>query len=191
MFDELTETTTAGRKHAGARLRRPARPWATMATIGLALIAVACGGSDDGVETSAAETEPTAEVVATSPPAPTAEPTAVPTEVPTEAPTEVPTEVPAEVADEPAETTDASAATDTDSLDAGGELYAANCARCHGDDGGGTNRGKPLLGIATNNPDPEHQMGIVTNGKGRMPAFAESLSDEEIDAVVSYIRATF
>ena len=31
----------------------------------------------------------------------------------------------------------------------------------------------------------------VTDGRGNMPAFGENLSADEIDAAVSYVRATF
>gem|GEM_PF-1235035 len=170
--------------------RLPKRLLATV-IVGLVVILTACGGSAS-TESTASEPAPAPEpVVEEATAAPTEVPTAVPTEVPTEAPTEIPTEVPTEVVEEPAEVTEDAAVGAEADLDAGGAIFAANCARCHGDDGGGTDRGKSLAGIATSNPDAEHQIGIITNGKGRMPPFMDDLTPEDIDAVVNYIRATF
>jgi mono/diheme cytochrome c family protein len=39
--------------------------------------------------------------------------------------------------------------------------------------------------------DPEPVIEIVVDGQGAMPAFGDELDDEEIAAVVSYIRNTW
>lgn len=78
----------------------------------------------------------------------------------------------------------------------GAEIYAAQCARCHGNDGKGqTPKGKQTG--AKDFTDPKWQAlearGIraITNGKGKMPAFKDSLSAEDTRAVWEYIRGRF
>lgn len=145
----------------------------------LALFATACGGSSS--ESSTTTTDDT----------PAEQPTAVPTEVPAE-PTEVPTEVPAEPTEVPAAPAYEPSATDDPALvDAGSAVFAASCSGCHGADGTGTDRGRPLLGIAEQQPDRLVHFGSVSNGKGNMPAFSTRLSGEEIDAALTYVRLTF
>lgn len=76
----------------------------------------------------------------------------------------------------------------------GASIYASSCARCHGGDG----RGQTAKGRQTGAKDltksmPTEARGIrsITNGKGKMPAFKNSLSAEEIRAVWNYIRTRF
>ena len=76
-------------------------------------------------------------------------------------------------------------------LEAGQAVFEANCARCHGADGMGSQTGRSLIGIAMSEPDRSVHVASVTTGKGNMPAFGERLSAEEIDAAVSYVRLTF
>lgn len=75
------------------------------------------------------------------------------------------------------------------------ESYAKYCASCHGKDG----RAKTLkakLKHARNLADPEWQGRVsderifnsVMNGKGKMPAYGKKLSEQEIDALVAYVR---
>ncbi|HMF58330.1 MAG TPA: cytochrome c [Pyrinomonadaceae bacterium] len=77
------------------------------------------------------------------------------------------------------------------------ELYAQNCARCHGADG----QGDTPLGQTYGTPDftsarwwQEHgksnreMIAIVANGKGGMPAFKRKLNQSEIKALVAYVR---
>lgn len=85
----------------------------------------------------------------------------------------------------------------------GGELYAAACATCHGQDG----RGNPKSHVGFDLPLPDftdcsfatpeadadwfaivHQGGPVRAFARQMPAFNAALSDEEIDAVVRHVR---
>lgn len=71
----------------------------------------------------------------------------------------------------------------------GAVLYAGACASCHGSDGGG-GIGPALAGGAVVEAFPEvaDQIALVAEGDGGMPGFAESLSPEEIEAVVLFTR---
>jgi cytochrome c6 len=71
----------------------------------------------------------------------------------------------------------------------GAELFAANCARCHGADGGG-GLGPGLSGgrVLTRFPDPADETAFVTRGAGTMPAFGRILTPEQIRQVVDYTR---
>jgi mono/diheme cytochrome c family protein len=82
--------------------------------------------------------------------------------------------------------------------DEGVDIYEANCARCHQSDGLGIPGTYPPL---ANNPDAGdhgYVVGVVADGlEGKvimgvsydssMPAFANRLSPEEIDAVAGYV----
>ena len=72
----------------------------------------------------------------------------------------------------------------------GGRLYAAHCAACHGDTGGG-GVGVPLsLASFLDSVDDDFLRKTIRHGRpGRvMPAFSK-LSDAQIDAIVGFIRA--
>ncbi|HJR91668.1 MAG TPA: cytochrome c [Acidimicrobiia bacterium] len=70
----------------------------------------------------------------------------------------------------------------------GEEIYVELCARCHSADlGGGVG---PALGPGSNaaaQPD-EFLTAAITEGRGRMPSFAQTLSSEQIERVVAYLR---
>ena len=74
------------------------------------------------------------------------------------------------------------------------KIFSNNCQKCHGKDGKGTKRGKGL-GVP-NFTDGDWQDGTtdkqmittITNGKKRMPKQGHKLSQEEIKAMVKYIR---
>lgn len=76
-------------------------------------------------------------------------------------------------------------------LEAGQAIYESNCAGCHSDDGTGSASGRPLTSIASQEPDRSVHFASVKNGKGNMPAYADRLSDDEIDSAISYVRLTF
>ncbi len=88
--------------------------------------------------------------------------------------------------------------TDTESIQAGAMLYEANCARCHGADarGGGpdagTTRVRPpslVSGHITDHSD-EELFAIISEGlPGGMPAWEDTLSEDERRDVVTYIRS--
>lgn len=128
----------------------------------LALLATACGGTD---ETSTADD---------TPPETTAETT------PTTEAEVVEEPVEEEVVEEPVEATPIN----------GQELYESNCSRCHGIDGIGT-RGPDLIDINTNVPDMQEAFDQIVNGGGGMPSFGSRLSDDEIQAMVDYVYSTF
>jgi mono/diheme cytochrome c family protein len=71
----------------------------------------------------------------------------------------------------------------------GAAVFSASCAGCHGSDGGG-GVGPQLSGgkVGDAFPDMADEVAVVTDGRGRMPAFGDRLSPEEIDQVVAYTR---
>lgn len=71
----------------------------------------------------------------------------------------------------------------------GAEIFASNCAECHGNKGEGARKGIPLIsGHALAHSEQEF-VEQVTNGKvNKMPAFKEKLTDVQIAAVVEYVR---
>jgi cytochrome c6 len=72
--------------------------------------------------------------------------------------------------------------------------FRTKCAMCHGQDGCGSEVGKSM-----NVPDlrspvvqklPDAQLAqIISDGKGGMPQFKNSLSEDQIHALVTYIRS--
>jgi mono/diheme cytochrome c family protein len=73
--------------------------------------------------------------------------------------------------------------------------FKAKCAMCHGGDGAGSSAtGKALkvrdLGSADVQGQTDAQLNdIVTNGKGKMPAYKGKLTDEQIKELVGFIRS--
>jgi mono/diheme cytochrome c family protein len=76
------------------------------------------------------------------------------------------------------------------------ELYAKHCASCHGKDGGAKTL-KAKLKHARDLTDrawqddasDERIFNAIMNGKRKMPGFSKKLSEPEIEALVSYVRA--
>jgi cytochrome c6 len=72
--------------------------------------------------------------------------------------------------------------------------FKTKCAMCHGPDGSGSAVGKSM-----NVPDlrsqviqklPDAQLAqIISDGKGGMPSFRSSLSEDQIHSLVAYIRS--
>ena len=72
--------------------------------------------------------------------------------------------------------------------DSGEAIFATRCASCHGTDGSG-GFGPALAGVVTERfPDEADEIVVITNGQGSMPSFADSLTPEQIAAVVEYTR---
>jgi mono/diheme cytochrome c family protein len=77
----------------------------------------------------------------------------------------------------------------------GESLYKTKCAVCHGPDGKGeTSVGKANKMRDLGSPEVQKQSddelsGIVTSGKGKMPAYGKSLKPEQIKELVTYIRS--
>ena len=66
----------------------------------------------------------------------------------------------------------------------GQQLFGAHCARCHGADGRAGRNGAHDL--TKSNLNAFGRTYLVTNGLGQMPAFKETLTAAEIEAVVTY-----
>jgi mono/diheme cytochrome c family protein len=70
----------------------------------------------------------------------------------------------------------------------GKEIFLANCAACHTlADAGTTGTVGPNLDASA--PSFELAVDRVTNGRGAMPAFSGTLSEEEIAEVATYVSA--
>lgn len=68
------------------------------------------------------------------------------------------------------------------------DLYAANCALCHGDElEGGIGPALGPGGHAPGHSDAE-LIAIVANGKNEMPSFAGELTEPQITDVIAFIR---
>jgi cytochrome c6 len=73
-------------------------------------------------------------------------------------------------------------------------LYKTKCAPCHGADGSGnTPVGKSLHVKSLASEDVQKMKDadltkVIHDGKGKMPAFAGKLSDDELRDVVQFIR---
>jgi mono/diheme cytochrome c family protein len=75
----------------------------------------------------------------------------------------------------------------------GGQLYEAACQVCHMPGGAGAQGAGSYPALAK---DPRLKAKVfpitrVLNGSKVMPSFKESLSDEQIAAVVGYVRTNF
>jgi len=71
-------------------------------------------------------------------------------------------------------------------------FYAKNCAVCHGEDGRGGGEGLIVPNFSDaawhrRNPD-EKMMGVISKGKGMMPAFKDKMSEDQIKAMIVHIR---
>jgi len=75
------------------------------------------------------------------------------------------------------------------------QIYARNCARCHGANG----KSDTELGKLNDAPDisTAHVKGkstksltnIIKNGEGSMPGFGKKIAAKDISALVKYVRA--
>lgn len=70
-------------------------------------------------------------------------------------------------------------------------LFAVNCAGCHVGGGNIIRRGKTLKQkalVRNGYADVAAITALITQGKGIMPAYADRLSSEEIDAIAQYVQ---
>jgi cytochrome c6 len=76
--------------------------------------------------------------------------------------------------------------------DAGQSQFLASCSACHQPTGVGI-RGAfpPLAGSAFVQGDVGAVAGRVLNGRGGMPRFQGDLSDQQIAAILTYVRAAW
>jgi cytochrome c551 len=77
----------------------------------------------------------------------------------------------------------------------GAAVYKAKCQMCHGPNGdasGGMAKSmglKPLGSADVQKTSAADITALVTSGKGKMPAFKGKLTDDEISAVVTYVKS--
>jgi mono/diheme cytochrome c family protein len=64
------------------------------------------------------------------------------------------------------------------------------CAHCHGANGEGTAKAPPVANIRTDKKWPVAKIkDQILNGGAKMPPFSDSLSDPEIDQIITFMRA--
>lgn len=73
-------------------------------------------------------------------------------------------------------------------------LYKSKCAACHGADGTGTPTGKKLGAHDFASPDVQKMSDddpatAIADGKGKMPGYKKSLSDQQVKDLVAYVRS--
>jgi mono/diheme cytochrome c family protein len=87
--------------------------------------------------------------------------------------------------------TSAFAADNKDAARAGAVLFRdKGCAFCHGLDLKGSKKAPALTDIRTNKAWPAAKMtGQILDGGKKMPPFRDSLSDDEIQQLVQFLRA--
>ena len=74
------------------------------------------------------------------------------------------------------------------------DLYTAKCAKCHGTDGVATTVGKKLNAKDFSDPEvmkasDQDMIEVTTKGKAKMPGYGKSLKEDQIKALVDYIRS--
>jgi len=76
----------------------------------------------------------------------------------------------------------------------GADIYKSKCKSCHAADGSGdTAAGKSMKVVSFSSPEivsasDDDLIADTKNGKGKMPAYANKLTDDQIKEVVAYIR---
>jgi mono/diheme cytochrome c family protein len=66
------------------------------------------------------------------------------------------------------------------------QLFANTCGWCHADAGRMEGKGPQLMGTTLTDAEIINR---IKNGKpGRMPAFGTAFTDEQVNAIVAYIR---
>lgn len=74
----------------------------------------------------------------------------------------------------------------------GQQLFLDNCSACHRPNGVGVKGAFPaLVGDPIATGDAKAAATRVLNGRGGMPAFKASLSDETIASVLTYVRSAW
>ena|SRR5579863_5616987 len=73
--------------------------------------------------------------------------------------------------------------------------YKSNCVLCHSADGSGSSatgktlKAKDLKSSEVQSASDANLTAIITNGKGKMPAFGKKLSPDAIKGLVDYVRS--
>ena len=76
---------------------------------------------------------------------------------------------------------------------AAADLFKSKCAMCHGADGSGSAMGKKMgahdfTAAEVQKMSDAELTEIITNGKNKMPKYADKLKPEEIKGLVAHIR---
>lgn len=77
---------------------------------------------------------------------------------------------------------------------AGSATFRTKCVMCHGQDGSGSEVGKSMNVPDLRSPEvqklPDAELAkVISDGKGGMPPFKSSLSEDQIHALVKQIRS--
>jgi mono/diheme cytochrome c family protein len=69
--------------------------------------------------------------------------------------------------------------------------YKAKCAACHGADGKGKEalKTQDFASSAVQNMSDAELTAVITDGKGKMPAYAKSLKPDQVKDLVAFIRS--
>lgn len=71
--------------------------------------------------------------------------------------------------------------------------WNTHCAGCHGKDGGGATTMGKKLGVKDYTKDQgfsdAEAAKVIKDGKGKMKGFAAKLSDDDVKALVAYVRS--
>ena len=71
--------------------------------------------------------------------------------------------------------------------------WAQNCASCHGKDGSGSTMMGKKLGVKDYTKQQSFSdaeaTNVIRNGKGKMKAYKDKLSDADVKALVAYVRS--
>ena len=74
-----------------------------------------------------------------------------------------------------------------------GALWGQHCASCHGKDGSGNTAMGKKLGVKDYSKDQgfsdAEAANVIKNGKGKMKAYKDKLSDADVKALVAYVRS--
>ena len=72
-------------------------------------------------------------------------------------------------------------------------LWGQHCASCHGKDGSGNTAMGKKLGVKdytkSQSFSDAEATNVIKNGKGKMKAYKDKLSDADVKALVAYVRS--
>lgn len=72
-------------------------------------------------------------------------------------------------------------------------LWGQHCASCHGKDGSGNTMMGKKLGVKDYTKEQgfsdAEAANVIKNGKGKMKAYKDKLSDADVKALVAYVRS--
>jgi mono/diheme cytochrome c family protein len=71
--------------------------------------------------------------------------------------------------------------------------WSQNCASCHGKDGSGNTMMGKKLGVKDYTKEQgfsdAEATNVIKNGKGKMKAYKDKMSDADVKALVAYVRS--